>query len=100
MIYQSLHHFFVYMEQLSFFQALDNKTTSATKKTITRQAITPKIVFMVLESIKMKKANKHIIQKFNLSDRTFFRIKKGEYNHLLKKYLDEHLENFSLDCSI
>lgn len=59
--------------------------------------ITPKTVFDVLESIKSKKANKQIIQQLKISERTFFRIKKGDYEHLLKKHLDNELDNFSLD---
>ena len=85
------------MQQLFLFDGTDNQSKTTQSKQGRPNTITPKTVFDVLESIKIKKANKQIIQQFKISERTFFRIKKGDYDHLLKKYLDEHLENFSLD---
>ncbi|MGQ4004782.1 hypothetical protein QIW57_08495 [Francisellaceae bacterium CB52] len=85
------------MQQLFLFDDTVNQSKATQSKQSRPNTITPKTVFDVLESIKSKKANKQIIQQFKISERTFFRIKKGEYNHLLKKYLDNELDNFSLD---
>jgi hypothetical protein len=85
------------MKQLFLFDEPIKQQKAPQKKQGRPHTLTPKKVFDVLESIKGKKSNSSIIRKYNLSERTFFRIKKGEYDHLLKKYLDQHLENFSLD---
>ena len=74
-----------------------NTAKSDTKKQGRPHTITPEIVFDVVESLKSKKSNQYIISKFKISERTFFRIKKGGYDHLLKKYLYNELDNFSLD---
>jgi len=85
------------MQQLFLFDDTVNQSKATQSKQGRPNTITPKTVFDVLESIKSKKDNKQIIQQFKISERTFFRIKKGEYNHLLKKYLDNELDNFILD---
>ncbi|WP_191092477.1 hypothetical protein [Francisella sp. XLW-1] len=41
--------------------------------------------------------NKKIISKHNITERTFFRIKKGGYDYLFKKALAEKVNDFSLD---
>lgn len=84
------------MKQLSFFEDIQKDKKTSSSKQGRPNTITPKTVFCVIEELKSKKSNKYIIEKYNLSERTFFRIKKGGYNHLLKKYLDSELENFSL----
>jgi hypothetical protein len=93
MVYRVLRD---YMKQLSFFEEIEKQAKPTRKKQGRPNAITPEIVFCVLEELKSKKTNKYIIEKYNLSERTFFRIKKGDYPHLLKKHLDTELENFSL----
>ena len=85
------------MKQLFLFDDLTKQTKDILSKQGRPNTITPKIVFDVVESLKSQKSNKQIIASFKISERTFFRIKKGDYHHLLKKYLDNELENFSLD---
>lgn len=85
------------MKQLFLFDATVKQQKPTQKKRGRPHTLTPKIVFCVVEELKTAKSNSYIIKKYNLSERTFFRIKKGDYDHLLKKYLDEQLENFSLD---
>tara|TARA_B110000908_G_C9851741_1_gene270210 strand:- start:204 stop:470 length:267 start_codon:yes stop_codon:yes gene_type:complete len=85
------------MQQLFLFNDFPTHKKTPQSKQGRPNTITPKIVFDVVESLKSKKSNQYIISKFKISERTFFRIKKGEYDHLLKKYLDNELDNFSLD---
>jgi hypothetical protein len=85
------------MQQLFLFDDLPIQQKTTSSKQGRPHTITPKNVFNILESIKSKKSNKKIIEQFKISERTFFRIKKGEYDHLLKKCLDNELDNFSLD---
>lgn len=87
------------MQQLFLFDDLPTQQKTTHSKQGRPHTITPKTVFDVLESIKSKKSNKSIIKKYNLSERTFFRIKKGDYTHLLKKHLDDELDNFNLEIS-
>lgn len=61
--------------------------------------VTPEIVFNVVDAIKRNKSNKNIISEFNLTERTFFRIKKGEYTHLLVEALEDASNEFSLSLS-
>jgi len=88
------------MEQLFLFDETIKQPKPTQKKQGRPHTLTPKKVFFVVEALKTQKSNQSIIKKYNVSERTFFRIKKGDYDHLLKKYLDEHLENFSLDFSV
>jgi hypothetical protein len=87
------------MEQLFLFGGTVKQQKTVQSKQGRPNSITPKLVFDVLESLKIKKSNKQIIQQFKISERTFYRIKKGDYVHLLKKYLNDELDNFSLDIS-
>ena len=87
------------MKQLFLFGDEVKQQKPTQKKQGRRHTLTPKKVFLVVEALKTQKSNSSIIKKYNLSERTFFRIKKGDYDRLLKKYLDEHIENFSLDFS-
>jgi len=88
------------MKQLFLFDETDKQQKRPSKKQGRPHTLTPKKVFCVVEELKTQKSNQSIIKKYNLSERTFFRIKKGDYDDLLKKYLDEHIENFSLDFSL
>lgn len=62
------------------------------------KTITPEIVFETkkLLSSKKKILNDEIMQNLNISKSTFYRIKKGYYNNLFKKYLESNIQNFSL----
>jgi len=85
------------MQQLFLLGDEVKKQKSTQKKQGRPHTLTPKKVFCVVEATKMQKSNSDIIKEYNLSERTFYRIKKGDYDHLIKKYLDEHIENFILD---
>jgi ACT domain-containing protein len=60
--------------------------------------VTPEIVFETkkLLSSKKKMSNDEIMQKLSISKSTFYRIKKGYYDELFKKYLESNIQNFSL----
>ena len=62
------------------------------------KTITPEIVFETkkLLSSKKKISNDEIMQKLRISKSTFYRIKKGFYDDLFKKYLHSNIQNFSL----
>ena len=62
------------------------------------KTITPEIVFETkkLLSFKNKISNNEIMQKLNLTKSTFYRIKKGDYDDLFKKFLQLNIQNFSL----
>jgi len=62
------------------------------------KTITPEIVFETkkLLSSKKKISNDEIMQKLKISKSIFYRIKKGCYDDLFKKYLHSNIQNFSL----
>lgn len=62
------------------------------------KTITPEIVFETkkLLSSKKKISNDEIMQKLNLTKSTFYRIKKGYYDDLFKRFLELNIQNFSL----
>jgi ACT domain-containing protein len=61
------------------------------------KSITPEIVFETKKLLSSKNiSNDVIIQKLNLSKSIFYRIKKGCYDDLSKKYLQSNIKNFSL----
>lgn len=91
------------MEQLDIFGA----TPVEPKRKIGRPPkILKEVVFAVIDDINKqssnnkKLTNKVIIQKHNISERTFFRIKNGHYDNLFKKALSESVQDFSLEHSI
>jgi hypothetical protein len=86
------------MQQLNIFNT-HNLKPSVKRKIGRPNKITPEIVFNVFDALKRRKPNKSIISKYQLTERTFFRIKKGHYNHLLKQYLNESVNDFSLCLS-
>ena len=86
------------MQQLKLFDT-SNLKPSVKRKVGRPNKVTPKIVFDVTDALKYCKSNKYIISHYQLTERTFFRIKKGEYNHLLKQYLSESVNDFSLCLS-
>jgi len=85
------------MKQLSIFNEPENTEPSQVQKKGRPHTLTPKTVFLVLEAIKKRLSNKKIINQFGISERTFYRIKKGDYDRLLKRYLNDNLNDFSLD---
>lgn len=62
------------------------------------KTITPEIVFETkkLLSSKKKVSNDEIMQNLSILKSTFYRIKKGYYDDLFKKYLESNIQNFSL----
>lgn len=62
------------------------------------KTITSEIVFEAkkLLSSKKKISNDKIMQNLNISKSTFYRIKKGYYDDLFRKYLESNIQNFSL----
>ena len=66
------------MKQLFLFDATVKQQKPTQKKRGRPHTLTPKKIFCVVEPLKTQKSNQSII----------------------KKYLDEHLENFSLDFSL
>ena len=61
------------------------------------KTITPEIVFETKKLLSSKNiSNDEIMQKLNLSKSTFYRIKKGCYDDLFRKYLHSNIQNFSL----
>ena len=91
------------MKQFDLFGGYSKVKTTSTKITkYSKQGrpktITPEIFFETkkLLSSKKKISNDEIMQKLNLTKSTFYRIKKGHYNDLFKKYLESNIQNFSL----
>ena len=65
------------MKQLDIFTNAEAEPSP--KKSVGRPSkINPKLVFDVIDDINKKLKNKKIIQKHDISERTFFRIKKGD----------------------
>ena len=91
------------MKQLDIFGGYSSSKMTSTK--ITKyskhgrpKTVTPEIVFETKKflSSKKKMLNDEIMQKLNISKSTFYRIKKGYYDDLFKKYLESNIQNFSL----
>jgi len=89
------------MKQFDLFDGFSKSTKSKSKKSSQGRpkSITSEIVFETkkLLSSKIKISNDEIMQSLKISKSTFYRIKKGDYDDLFKKYLNDTLENFSLD---
>lgn len=86
------------MNQLDLFR--DKSQSKPKKRRVGRpNKLTPKLVFNVIKDIKSGKRNKKIIEKYKLNERTFFRIKSGFYNNLLKEAVEESSQYFSLELS-
>jgi hypothetical protein len=85
------------MKQLTLFNNLEEKQ----KKRVGRPtSITADQVFKIKDDINNGIKNKVIISKHNITERSFFRIKKGDYDYLFEKALDDKIDDFSLDmCS-
>lgn len=89
------------MQQLNLFNNDIKPHKSTTFKKVGKpKTITSKQVYCTIESIKNKDKTDITLKKCNISRRTYFRIKKGDYNDLLKEYLDNNIDNFYLDFSL
>lgn len=86
------------MKQLDIFA--DTESKPSPKRRVGRPTtITPKLVFDIIDDINKNMSNKKIIKKYGTNERTFFRIKKGSYNYLLKEAFETEIEEFSLEVS-
>jgi ACT domain-containing protein len=89
------------MKQFDLFGGFSKPTKSKVK--IRNQgrpkSITPEIVFETkkLLSSKKKISNDEIMQSLNISKSTFYRIRKGDYDELFKKYINSTIQNFTLE---
>lgn len=86
------------MKQLNFFG--DIEIEKPKRKVGRPTIISPETVFAVKDDINKGLKNKNIIKKHSITERTFYRIKKGGYNYLFKKALDQEVEGFSLNFSL
>lgn len=88
------------MKQLDLFGGFSKLTKSKGKlrNQGRPKTVTPEIVFETKKFLCSKKkiSNDEIMQKFSISKSTFYRIKKGYYDDLFKKYLESNIQNFSL----
>lgn len=88
------------MKQFDLFGGFSKPTKSKIKtgNQGRPKTITPEIVFETkkLLSSKKKISNDEIMQKLNLTKSTFYRIKKGYYDDLFKRFLESNIQNFSL----
>lgn len=88
------------MKQFDLFGGFSKPTKSKIKtgNQGRPKTITPEIVFETkkLLSSKNKISNDEIMQKLNLTKSTFYRIKKGYYDDLFKRFLELNIQNFSL----
>jgi hypothetical protein len=53
-------------------------------------------VFAVKDDLNKGLSNKVIIVKHNIKERTFFRIKKGDYDNLFKEAIQSSVNDFEL----
>ena len=58
--------------------------------------IAKEIVFAVKDELKRGLSNKLIIKKHDIKERTFFRIKKGDYDNLFKEAIKSSVNDFEL----
>lgn len=88
------------MKQFDLFGGFSKPTKSKGKirNPVIPKTVTPEIVFETkkLFSFKNKISNDEIIQLLSISKSTFYRIKKGYYDDLFKKYLESNIQKFSL----
>ena len=88
------------MKQLDLFGGFPEtaKSKVKTRNQGRPKTITPEIVFETkkLLSSKKKISSDEIMQIMSISKSTFYRIKKGYYDDLFKKYLESNIKNFSL----
>ena len=83
------------MDQLDLFDCV-----AKVKKKVGRPfSISSDTVFKIKDDIKRGLKNKKIIQKYEINERTFFRIKKGNYDYLFKEALEKSVDDFELGLS-
>jgi ACT domain-containing protein len=89
------------MKQFDMFGGFSKSTKSKVKfaNQGRPKTITPNIVFETkkLLSSKKKISNDEIMQSLNISKSTFYRIRKGDYDELFKKYINSTIQNFTLE---
>ena len=56
--------------------------------------IAKEIVFAVKDDLNRGLSNKSIIKKHDIKERTFFRIKKGDYDNLFKEAIKSSVNDF------
>ena len=61
--------------------------------------IAKEIVFAVKDELKRGLSNKLIIKKHDIKERTFFRIKKGDYDNLFKEAIKSSVNDFELELT-
>ena len=61
--------------------------------------IAKEIVFAVKDDLKRGLSNKSIIKKHDIKERTFFRIKKGDYDNLFKEAIKSSVNDFELELT-
>ena len=83
------------MQQLKFFD--DSSEKQSQRKAGRPCSITAEVVFAVKDDIKKGLKNAKIICKYKISERSFYRIKKGEYDNLFEKALENEIDKFELD---
>jgi len=84
------------MKQLDLFNFEVAKSKSVGRPNVisTKQALS-----IITEIRKSKFTNVEIMKKHNLKPRTFYRLKKGNYNHLLDEAISEAVDEFSLELT-
>ena len=83
------------MKQLNFLG--DIEIEKLNRKVGCPSSISADTVFNVKDDINKGLKNKTIINKYTITERIFFMIKKGNYDYLFKKALIEQVNDFSLD---
>ena len=61
--------------------------------------IAKEIVFAVKDDLNRGLSNKSIIKKHYIKERTFFRIKKGDYDNLFKEAIKSSVNDFELELT-
>jgi hypothetical protein len=61
--------------------------------------IAKEIVFAVKDDLNRGLSNKSIIKKHDIKERTFFRIKKGDYDNLFKEAIKSSINDFELELT-
>ena len=69
---------------------------SKTKKIGRPAKIDKEKIFAVKDDLNKGLSNKSIMKKNNIKERTFFRIKKGEYDDLFKDAIKASADDFEL----
>ena len=83
-----------YTIQLDLFN--DSKES---KKAGRPPQIAKEIVFAVKDDLNRGLSNKSIIKKHDIKERTFFRIKKGDYDNLFKEAIKSSVNDFELELT-